>query len=76
MASMSRFIQFNNEQIDARQMISYENLTRALANSRELQLTERQLMELNPQEQIASMSVFWRHRDEEKIHLGRLSDIY
>lgn len=76
MASMSRFIQFNNEQIDARQMISYENLTRALANNRELQLTERQLMELNPQEQIASMSVFWRHRDEEKIHLGRLSDIY
>lgn len=76
MAEMSRFIQFNNEQIDARQMISYENLTKALAQNMSLDLTERKLMELNPKEQTIAMSVFWRHREPEKIHLGRLSDIY
>lgn len=76
MAEMSRFIQFNDEQIDARQMISYENLSKALAQNLSLNLTERKLMEFNPREQEIAMSVFWRHREAEKINLGRLSDIY
>lgn len=76
MAEMSRFIQFNNEQIDARQMITYENVAKALSNNTQIQLTERQLMEFNPREQMMAMSVFWRHRTPEQTHLGRLSDIY
>lgn len=76
MAEMSRFIQFNNEQIDARQMITYENLAQALSGNSQIHLTERQLMEFNPKEQTMSMSVFWRHRTAEQTHLGRLSDIY
>lgn len=73
---MGRFIQFNNEQIDARQMISYENLSKALSQNLFLELTERKLMEFNPREETVAMSVFWRHREEQTMHLGRLSDIY
>lgn len=76
MAEMSRFIQFNNEQIDARQMISYENLSKALTQNMSIELTERKLIEFNPREEGLAMSVFWRHREQEIMHLGRLSDIY
>ncbi|MBQ0138371.1 MAG: VWA domain-containing protein [Kurthia sp.] len=76
MAEMGRFIQFNNEQIDARQMISYENLSKALSQNLSLELTERKLIEFNPREESIAMSVFWRHREQEITHLGRLSDIY
>ena len=41
-----------------------------------IELTERKLLEFRPQEGIISMSVFWRHRTEEVIHAGCLSDIY
>ncbi|AMW99100.1 vWA domain-containing protein [Rummeliibacillus stabekisii] len=76
MAELSRFIQFNNEQINPRQMLQYEQLSKALSNTPSLQLTERQLIELKPQEQQIAMSVFWRHRSKQITHLGRLSDIY
>ncbi|HWI47719.1 MAG TPA: VWA domain-containing protein [Rummeliibacillus sp.] len=76
MAELSRFIQFNNEQMDPRLMLHYEQLAKALANAPFLSITERQLIEMKPQEQQIAMSVFWRHRDEETTHLGRLSDIY
>jgi nitric oxide reductase activation protein len=76
MAELSRFIQFNNEQIDPRQMLHYEQLARALSNAPFLSMTERQLIEMRPQDQQIAMSVFWRHRDKETMHLGRLSDIY
>lgn len=76
MAELSRFIQFNNEQIDPRQMLHYEQLARALSNAPFLSMSERQLIEMRPQEQQIAMSVFWRHRDKETMHLGRLSDIY
>lgn len=76
MAELSRFIQFNNEQIDARLMLHYERLAQALADAPYLSLIERQLIELNLQNQQLAVSVFWRHRDKETMHLGRLSDIY
>ncbi|MFJ8260523.1 vWA domain-containing protein [Rummeliibacillus sp. NPDC094406] len=76
MADLSRFIQFNNEQLDPRLMLHYEQLAKALANAPFLSITERQLIEMKPQEQQIAMSVFWRHRDEETTNLGRLSDIY
>lgn len=76
MAGISRTIQFNDEQIDARQMIAYENLAKALSQNVSLTLTERKLMEFNPRDEEIAMSVFWRHREPEKIDLGRLSDIY
>lgn len=76
MAEMGRFIQFNNEQLNARQMLQYEMLARALAGNKELAINERQLIEMNPQQQKLSLSVFWRHREEAVMHLGRLSDIY
>lgn len=76
MAELSRFIQFNNEQIDPRLILHYEQLAKALSNSPDLSLTERQLIELKPQEHQIAISVFWRHRNDEIMHLGRLSDIY
>ncbi len=76
MAELNRFIQFNNEQIDPRLMLHYEQLAKALANAPFLTITERQLIEMKPQEKQLAISVFWRHRDLETTHLGRLSDIY
>lgn len=76
MAELSRFIQFNNEQIDPRLMLHYEHLAKALSHAPYLTLSERQLIEMRPQEQRISISVFWRHRDIKTIHLGRLSDMY
>ncbi|MGX9134491.1 vWA domain-containing protein [Rummeliibacillus sp. JY-2-4R] len=76
MAELNRFIQFNNEQIDPRVMLHYEHLAKALANAPYLTITERQLIEMKPQEEQIAISVFWRHRNQETTHLGRLSDIY
>lgn len=76
MVKMNRFIQFNDETVDTRTLLLYERLGRALADAPFLELTERKLLEFRPQEGIISMSVFWRHRTEEVIHAGRLSDIY
>lgn len=76
MSKLSRFIQFNDETVEAKTMLLYERLARALANYNDVELTERKLMEFQIAEQKIAMSVFWRHRDEEIMHLGRLSDIY
>lgn len=73
---MNRFIQFNDETVDTKTLILYERLGRALADANYLELTERKLLEFRPEEGIVSMSVFWRHRSEEVMHGGRLSDIY
>ncbi|NYF24714.1 hypothetical protein [Sporosarcina sp. JAI121] len=76
MVKVNRFIQFNDETVDAKTLLLYERLSRALADAPYLELTERKLLEFRPKEGIISMSVFWRHRAEEVIHAGRLSDIY
>ena len=76
MVKMNRFIQFNDETVDAKTLLLYERLGRALADAPFLDLTERKLLEFRPKEGIVSMSVFWRHRTEEVMHKGRLSDIY
>ncbi len=76
MVKMNRFIQFNDETVDAKTLLLYERLGRALADAPFLELTERKLLEFRPKEGVVSMSVFWRHRTEEVIHAGRLSDIY
>ncbi|WP_203248874.1 hypothetical protein [Sporosarcina beigongshangi] len=76
MVKMNRFIQFNDETVDAKTLLLYERLGRALADAPFLELTERKLLEFRPQEGVIAMSVFWRHRTEEIIHAGRLSDIY
>lgn len=76
MVKMNRFIQFNDETVDTQTLLLYERLGRALADAQFLELTERKLLEFRPQESIVSMSVFWRHRSEEVMHLGRLSDVY
>ncbi len=76
MVKMNRFIQFNDETVDAKTLLLYERVGRALSNAPYIELTERKLLEFQPIEGIISMSVFWRHRTEEVTHLGRLSDIY
>jgi len=76
LVKVNRFIQFNDESVDTRTLLLYERLGRALANVNYLELTERKLLEFRPEESIISMSVFWRHRTETIMHLGRLSDIY
>jgi nitric oxide reductase activation protein len=76
MVKMNRFIQFNDETVDTQTLLLYERLGRALADAQFIELTERKLLEFRPQESIVSMSVFWRHRSEEVMHLGRLSDVY
>ena len=76
MVKMNRFIQFNDETVDTKTLLLYERLGRALADANYLELTERKLIEFRPQEGAVSMSVFWRHRAEEVMHAGRLSDVY
>lgn len=76
MGSVDRFIQFNNETIDARQLMHYENVAKALTKNTLLAINERKLMEFQPTEQTISLSVFWRHREEHVMHAGRMSDIF
>lgn len=76
MSSVNRFIQFNNETIDARQLMHYENVAKALTKNSMLMINERKLMEFQPTDQTISISVFWRHREESLMDVGRLSDIY
>lgn len=76
MSSVNRFIQFNNETIDARQLMHYENVAKALTHNPHILLNERKLMEFQPAEQTLALSVFWRHREEAIMDAGRLSDIY
>ncbi|WP_277584361.1 vWA domain-containing protein [Psychrobacillus antarcticus] len=76
MGSVDRFIQFNNEMIDARQLMHYENVAKALTKNNLLAINERKLIEFQPAEQTISLSVFWRHREEHVMHAGRMSDIF
>ena len=76
MSSVNRFIQFNNETINAKQMIQFEQLARALSRSPYLTLTIRKLMEFRPKEGAISMSHFWNHRDPDIEEKGQLSDLY
>lgn len=72
---MRRFIQFNDELVDANELLSYDYLAKALSGAN-VDVTERQLMEIQIAEKKIAMSVFWRHRDPEVIRAGRLTDIY
>ncbi|GEN82650.1 hypothetical protein SLU01_09620 [Sporosarcina luteola] len=76
MVKLNRFIQFNDETIDANLLLLYERVGRALADAPYLKLTERKLFELQPTEGVISLSVFWRHRPDDITHAGRLSDVY
>lgn len=76
MASVDRFIQFNNETIDARQLMHYENVAKAITKNTLLAINERKLIEFQPADQIISLSVFWRHREKHVMHAGRISDIF
>ncbi|MFJ5769765.1 vWA domain-containing protein [Psychrobacillus sp. NPDC093180] len=76
MTSVNRFIQFNNETIDARKLMHYENMAKALSKNTNILVNERKLIEFQPADQTISLSVFWRHREDTIMHVGRLSDIY
>ncbi|MGB3261799.1 vWA domain-containing protein [Paenisporosarcina sp.] len=76
MSSVNRFIQFNNETINAKRMIQLEQLARALSRTPYLTLTVRKLMEFRPKEGAISISHFWQHRDPEVEQNGQLSDLY
>ncbi|MFJ7972476.1 vWA domain-containing protein [Psychrobacillus sp. NPDC096389] len=76
MGSVNRFIQFNNETLDARKLMHYENVAKALTHNTKILVNERKLIEYHPADQTISLSVFWRHRDEAIMHAGRLTDIY
>ncbi|MFD1033010.1 vWA domain-containing protein [Metaplanococcus flavidus] len=76
MASVNRFIQFNNETIDTKMLYQMEMLAGALADAPYLKVTTRKLIELRPKESAISVSVFWRHRSKQVERQGYLSDIY
>lgn len=76
MASVNRFIQFNNETIDTNMLYRLERLAGALADAPYLKVTTRKLIELRPAESAVSVSVFWRHRPKYIEQQGYLSDIY
>lgn len=76
MASLNRFIQFNNETIDTKLLHQMEMLAGALADAPYLKVTTRKLVELRPSESAMSISVFWRHRSKQVERNGYLSDIY
>ncbi|MET3574884.1 nitric oxide reductase activation protein NorD [Bhargavaea ullalensis] len=76
MTPIKRFIDFNDEQINAGERLRHERLARALSGEPDIRLTERKLLEYSPQSLEMAMSVFWRHRPDEIREAGRLSDIY
>ncbi|MDN3451372.1 VWA domain-containing protein [Planococcus sp. APC 3906] len=76
MASVNRFIQFNNETIDTKLLHGMEMLAGALADAPYLKVTTRKLVEFRPSESMLSISVFWRHRAPHIERLGYKSDIY
>lgn len=76
MASVNRFIQFNNETIDTKMLHQMELLAGALADAPYLKVTTRKLVELRPSESAMSISVFWRHRTKRIERNGYLSDVY
>ena len=76
MASVNRFIQFNNETIDTELLHGLEMLAGALADAPYLKVTTRKLVEFRPSESALSISVFWRHRAKHIERLGAKSDIY
>ncbi|HSP22414.1 MAG TPA: VWA domain-containing protein [Planococcus sp. (in: firmicutes)] len=76
MASVNRFIQFNNETIDTKLLHGMEMLACALADAPYLKVTTRKLVEFRPSESALSISVFWRHRARHIERLGTKSDIY
>ena len=76
MASVNRFIQFNNETIDTKMLHQMELLAGALADAPYLKVTTRKLVEMRPSESAMSISVFWRHRTKRVERNGYLSDIY
>lgn len=76
MASVNRFIQFNNETVNTRTLLRLERLARALAGAPYLKMTTRKLIEFRPSESAISLSVFWRHRQEHIEMYGYLSDVY
>lgn len=76
MDKVNRFIQFNDESVETRNILLYERIAQSLANAPFVKITERQLIEFQPKDATFAMSVFWRHRTEQVTHLGRLSDIY
>lgn len=76
MASVNRFIQFNNETIDTKLLHQMEMLAGALADAPYLKVTTRKLIEFRPSEASMSISVFWRHRPKRIERHGYLSDVY
>lgn len=76
MTSVNRFIQFNNETIDAKEMIKLEQLARALSHNPSISLTIRKLMEFQPKVESMSISHFWQHREQYIQQIGQLSDLY
>ncbi|OHX51094.1 VWA domain-containing protein [Planococcus salinarum] len=76
MASVNRFIQFNDETIDTQMLHRLEMLAGALSDAPYLKVTTRKLIELRPAESAVSVSVFWRHRPKQVERQGYLSDIY
>jgi nitric oxide reductase activation protein len=76
MASVNRFIQFNNETLDTKMLHQMELLAGALADAPFLKVTTRKLIELRPSESAISISVFWKHRPKHIERNGYKSDIY
>ncbi|TWT00967.1 nitric oxide reductase activation protein NorD [Planomicrobium sp. CPCC 101079] len=76
MASVNRFIQFNNETLDTKMLHQMEMLAGALADAPYLKVTTRKLMEVRPSESAISISVFWKHRPKHIERNGYKSDVY
>ncbi|TWT25726.1 nitric oxide reductase activation protein NorD [Planomicrobium sp. CPCC 101110] len=76
MASVNRFIQFNNETLDTKMLHQMEMLAGALADAPYLKVTTRKLMEVRPSESAISISVFWKHRPKHVERMGYKSDVY
>lgn len=72
---MERFIRFNNELVDAGDLLHFERLAQAWMNTSNVELTERQLAEIHTTDGTLSVSVFWRHRTKQVSHAGRMTDV-
>ena len=73
---MRRFIQFNDEQIDASLYMELADLTKTLAADQDYQIQFGAHSYLDSQNKVVYISHFWQHRPEEQCKNGMKSDVF
>ncbi|MDQ0177476.1 vWA domain-containing protein [Bacillus chungangensis] len=73
---MRRFIQFNDEQVDASLYMELTDLTKTLAADQDYQIQFGAHSYLDSHSKVVYISHFWQHRPEEQCKNGMKSDVF